>query len=135
MAELSLVPGSPEFLSGFLNVAGQVIPVISLRRLFGLSSGERHMYSPLIILKPAPEAIALEVDCGLRIAEIIDDDLLPFTEVASVNNCAAAIVRLDGESVVVLSVEQLLLEQERKRLADLARIADQRLAQLNLVTT
>src|SRR5882757_5888215 len=62
MAELAQVPGSPDFLSGFLNVAGQLIAVVSLHRLFGLPDRERHLYSPIVILKSTPDRIALEVD-------------------------------------------------------------------------
>lgn len=130
MAELAQVPGSPDFLSGFLNVAGQLIAVVSLRRLFGLPDRERHLYSPLVILKSTPDRIALEVDTGLRIAEIARDDLMPLTEASSVNNCATAIARVDGLSVVLLSVDQLLLEQEQKRVAELALLAGQRLDQM-----
>jgi purine-binding chemotaxis protein CheW len=135
MAELAHVPGSPDFLSGFLNVAGHLIAVVSLRRLFGLPDHERHLYSPLVILKSAPDRIALEVDTGLRIAEIVREDLMPLTEASSLNNCATAIIRVDGLSVVVLSVEHLLLEQERKRVARLAHLAGQRLDQMESVTT
>jgi purine-binding chemotaxis protein CheW len=134
MAELSQVPGSPNFLSGFLNVAGQLIGVISLRRLFGLPDCERHLYSPLVLLKSLSQPIALEVDTGLQIAKIKRNDLMPLDEASSVNNCAAAIVRIDGSSVVVLSVNDLLLEQERKRVAELAHLAGQRLDHMGLVT-
>jgi purine-binding chemotaxis protein CheW len=135
MAELAQVPGSPNFLSGFLNVGGQLIAVVSLSRLFGLPDRERHLYSPLIILKSVPDRLALEVDTGLRIAEIAREDLMPLTEATSLNNCASAIVRVDGSSVVVLSVDHLLLEQERKRVAELARLAGRRLDQMESVTT
>ena len=134
MAELSQVPGSPNFLSGFLNVAGQLIGVVSLRRLFGLPDRERHLYSPLVLLKTLPQPIALEVDTGLQIARIRSDEMMPLDEASSVNNCATAVVRIDGSSVVVLSVDQLLLEQERKRVAELAHLAGQRLDHMDLVT-
>jgi purine-binding chemotaxis protein CheW len=135
MAEVAQVPGSPAFLTGFLNVGGELIAVVSLRRLFGLPDCERHLYSPLIILKSVPDRIALEVDAGLHIAEISGGDLMPLTEASSLNNCATAIARVDGSSVVVLSADHLLLEQERKRVAELAHSAGRRLDQMESKTT
>jgi chemotaxis signal transduction protein len=88
-----------------------------------------------VILKTVPQPIALEVDAGLHIAEINSDEMMPLNEASSVNNCATAIVRIDGSSAVVLSVDRLLLEQEHKRVSELAHVASQRLEHMDLVTT
>jgi len=134
MAELCPVPGAPAFLSGFLDLGGQLVAVISLRRLLGMPDRERELYTPLVILKASPEQIALEIDGVSRIVDVGGDDLIPVTEGCSLNNCASAVVRLDGQVVVLLSPERLLLEQERRRVAELAELARQRLAEVEAVT-
>jgi purine-binding chemotaxis protein CheW len=133
MAELFPVPGAPSFLAGFLDVGGQLVAVISMRRLFGMPDHKPELYTPLLILKALPRQVALEIDGVTRIVEIDDDDLIPVTEGSSLNICASAVVRLDGDTIVLLSPERILLEEERKRLAELAESTRQRLAEVQTV--
>lgn len=128
MAELSVVPGAPAFLAGFLNVGGQIVAVISLRRLLGMVDREPQLYTPLVILKSTSQSIALIIDSVTRIVAIDDEDLISLSEGCSLNDCATAVARLDGVPIVVLSPERILLNEERRRMADLADLARQRLA-------
>ena len=134
MAELLAVPGAPAFLAGFLDVGGQLVTVISLRRLLGMPDRERELYTPLVILKASLQQIALEIDGVSQIVDICDDELVSVNEGCSLNDCASAVARLDGQSVVLLSPERLLLEQERRRVAELAELARQRLAEVEAAT-
>jgi chemotaxis signal transduction protein len=95
---------------------------------------ERELYTPLVILKASPLKIALEVDSVSRIAEIDPQDLIPVTDGCSLNDCASAVARLDGQAVVLLSPQRILLEQEHRRVAELAELARQRLAEAEVVT-
>jgi purine-binding chemotaxis protein CheW len=134
MAELFPVPGAPSFLAGFLDVGGQLVAVISMRRLLGMPYREPELYTPLLILKALPQQVALEIDGVTRIVEIDDEDLIPVTEGSSLNDCASAVVRLDGDTIVLLSPERILLEEERTRIAELAVSTRQRLAEVQTVT-
>ncbi|MEX2309748.1 MAG: chemotaxis protein CheW [Pirellulales bacterium] len=134
IAELSSVPGAPSFLAGLLDIGGQLVAVISLRRLLGMPDHECELYTPLVILKAKAQKIALEIDGVSRIAGIDDENLVPLAEGCSLNDCASAVARLDGQVVVVLSPERILLEQEQKRVAELTELARQRLAEIEAVT-
>jgi purine-binding chemotaxis protein CheW len=133
MAELFFVPGSPAFIAGFLNLGGQPIAVISMRCLLGMPDLERELYTPLVILKALPYQLALEVDDVTRVVEIMGDDWMPLADECSLNNCASAIARLDDQAVVLLSPERILLEQERRRVIELAELARQRLVEIETV--
>ncbi len=128
-AELSAVPGSPSFLSGFLNIGEQLIAVISLRRLWGMPDRERELFSPMILLRAEAGKIALEVDNVSRIVELEDAELVAVADGNSLNDAAVSIARVDGTSVVVLSASRLLLEQEERRVAELTEAAQQRLTE------
>jgi purine-binding chemotaxis protein CheW len=134
MAELSSVPGDPPFLRGFLNLGGEVIAVISMRRLLGMPDREPELYTPLVILKATPQKLALEIDRVTRITNIDDNDLIPLAEGVSLNDCGSAVARLDDQTIVLLSPERILLEQEARRAAHLATIARQRLAEIEELT-
>lgn len=134
MAELTRVPSAPAFLLGFLDVGGQLVAVISLRRLMGLTEREPELYTPLVILKTSSQPIALEVDRVTRIVELGEDELIPLSEGCSLNHCATAVARLDGVPVVVLSPERLVLHEEQRRVAELDTLARTRLAENEMVS-
>jgi purine-binding chemotaxis protein CheW len=133
MAELSPLPGSPSFISGFLNIGGQCLAVVSMRRLMGMPDCERQLYSPLVILKLRMQRIVLEVDTVSHIVDVADNELIPLSEGCSLNDCAMAIANIGGSSVVVLAPERILLKQEERRAAELAELARQRVAQMEEV--
>ncbi|HEX5472765.1 MAG TPA: chemotaxis protein CheW [Lacipirellulaceae bacterium] len=128
-AELTAVPGSPAFISGFLSVGKQLIAVVSLRRLFGMPDRERELFSPMILVRASDRPLALEVDSVFRIAEVEDAELVAVDDGSSLNNAALSVIRIDGNKVVLLSASRLLLEQERRRVAEMTELARQRCAE------
>jgi purine-binding chemotaxis protein CheW len=134
MAEVTPVPGAPPFLTGFLDVGGELAAVVSMRRLFGMPPRDWDLYTPLVLLKAAPQPIAMEVDEVTCIVDIDDDHLIPVADGYALNDCASALARVDGRAVVLLSPERMLLEQERRRVAELAESVRRRAAELETVT-
>ena len=135
MAELTTMPGAPAFLAGFLGMGGQLVAVISLRRLLGMPDRERELYTPLVILRALPQQIAIEIDGVTRIVDFSDVEVVPIAGKCSLNDCATAVIRLDGQSILLLSPERILLEQELRRVAELAELTRQRLAMVETVST
>jgi purine-binding chemotaxis protein CheW len=134
MAELAQLAGGPSFLAGYLNVGGDLIAVISLRRLFKLAGKARELYTPIVILKSTPQRLALEVDAVREIADVADEDAVVLGDGCVLNDFALAAVRREGNTVLLLSPERLLLEEERQRVAELADMARDRRAAVEAVT-
>lgn len=55
-----VVPGSPEFLLGLVNIRGEVIPVISLKKRLGLEGNETSNF--LLIVEDKGRIAGLKVD-------------------------------------------------------------------------
>jgi purine-binding chemotaxis protein CheW len=134
IAELTHVPGGPAFLCGFLDVGGQPAAVISLRRLLGLADRRPELYTPLVILKSPSPRLALQVDRVTRVVEFGGEEFIAVGEGSTLNDCATAVIRHEGATIVVLSPERILLEQEHQRVAELADLSRQRLAALEVAT-
>jgi purine-binding chemotaxis protein CheW len=130
LAELSRPPGLPQLLAGFLNRAGVAVAVLRLDRLFGLSEIIPGLHTPLLILRSADPPLALLVERVSRIARLPDDAVLPVPAGESFNDCAEGVATLNGQLVVLLSAERLLLEKESQCLAELQDAEQARLLQL-----
>lgn len=130
MAALARSPGQLPILEGFLNLRGAAVPVLRLDRLFGYPAREPGLYTPLVLLGGrAP--LALLVDGVLAMEAVASESIMPVPANGSFNNCLEAEFVLDGRTVHVLSPERILLEQERRRIAEFQAAAERRLQQLD----
>jgi len=130
MAALSRLPGQPAVLDGFLNLRGAVIPVLRLARLLEVAESEPGLYTPLVVLHTASADFAVIADKALEIVPVPASAFVRADEQASFNACAEAQVEVDGRAIAVLSPERLLLEQERRSIAEFQARMERRLAEL-----
>lgn len=135
MARLARPPGLPSIVEGFLNLAGTAVTVLRLDRLFNLSEREPGLYSTLLVLRTSGCPIAWLVD---NISEIVADSpeaRLPVSADQSFNGCAEAEVAVNGRMIHLLSPERILLEQERRTVAEFQALEQQRLNNLEAATS
>jgi purine-binding chemotaxis protein CheW len=132
MALLSRPPGLASFLEGFLNLRGAAVPVLRLDRLFPFPAKPPGLYTPLVVLRGADHPLALLVEHVQQVVSVPEEAFLPVREKSCFNDCTEAQVTLgeDGAVVHVLSVERLLLEQERRYVAEMHAITQQCLGEV-----
>jgi len=119
MAELSRTPGQPSVLEGFLNLRGTAVPVIDIRRLFNLPPVEPGVYAHIIVLSGHPHPTGLRADRAVALVRPAADDWLPLAADHSFNQCAEAELLTPEGPAQYLSPDRLLLEQERRVVAEL----------------
>lgn len=131
LPQLAAAPGAPRVLAGFVNLGGEAVAALALDRLLDAEGGEpvAALYRHLIRLRPlagAP-AVTLLVD-RVTDAAARAEGAQPADEADSLGGCVAESALIDGRLTPVLSPERLLLAEERARLEEFARRAQDRLA-------
>jgi CheW protein len=63
---ITKVPKAPEFVEGVINLRGKVIPVIDLRRRFGLKSKAQDKYTRIIVIEINQMIVGFVVDSILK---------------------------------------------------------------------
>lgn len=127
---LSHPPGIPSFLEGFLNLGGQAVPVLNPTRLFRLQGPAPGPYSHLVVLEKAGAPLAILVNHAAGATEVPKESVMPVGQSFSFNDCLEGDARIGGRTVHILSVEKLLLEEERRRIAELQAMEQERLREL-----
>jgi purine-binding chemotaxis protein CheW len=130
MARLAQPPGLPSIMEGFLNLGGTAVSVMRTDRLLNLGERAPGLYTPLVVLRTSDGPIALLVDDACEIVADSPGTRLPVHEGQSFNGCAEAGVTLNGRTIHVLSPERILLEQERRTVAEFQALEQQRLRNL-----
>lgn len=116
MVFVSPVPMAPQFVDGIINVRGNVVPVISLAKLFGLQHAEPLLTRRILVGCSGEHQIALVVDSVSGIMDISEQEILPPSPsmpMASVCSGVAKLKQPEGELMMILDFGKLLsLEQK-----------------------
>ena len=130
MALLSVPPGLPSGLAGFLDLRGTAVPIVRLDLLFDLPEQKPGLYTPFIILRGTDSPTGVLVGAVRQIVRLEVAAFLPLPESQTFHACATAAFDLDASLVYLLSPERILVAHERRLLAEFQAVAQERLRHL-----
>jgi purine-binding chemotaxis protein CheW len=104
--DLTRVPLAPDTVAGLINLRGQVVPTIDLRRRLELTGADDGQ-SMLVVVLVDGESIALLVDRIGGVVDVLDDQFEPppDTLVGSVRELVRGAYKLDGQLLLGLDVD------------------------------
>jgi purine-binding chemotaxis protein CheW len=129
-AWLSKPPRMPSFVEGVLNLGGEAVVVLRLDRLLGMPSGPIGLDASILIMKSDAAPLGLLVEHVDGVHPAADFQRMDVDDRQSFQGCLAAQLAGPHGSVHLVSWEKILLEEERQRLGDFQRRAQERLAEL-----
>ncbi|WP_324716683.1 chemotaxis protein CheW [Carboxydochorda subterranea] len=118
---ITRVPGAPTFVEGILNLRGHVIPVMDLRRRFGLPWTQATRDTRIMVVEVAGRTLGLVVDAVSEVLRVPAETLEPPHEltVGVDVEFLQGVAKLDQRLVILLDLEQLLQAKERQPLKPL----------------
>lgn len=127
LPRLHAPPAAGGPLAGFLNLAGEPVPVVDLAALFDLrAAGGDDPYRHVLLARQG--TIAFLVDRALDLVQVETDALRPVESGRSLNGCVVGEFAWADRLVHLLSLDRILTLEERTRLDALTRHATTRLA-------
>ena len=109
------VPRTPAFVEGVINLRGKVIPVIDLRKRFGLPSAEHTRASRIVVVETGDQVVGIIVDGVsevLRVSESIVEP--PSPVVAGIESeYIHGIAKLPERLVILLDLNRVMAREER----------------------
>ncbi|HSJ65684.1 MAG TPA: chemotaxis protein CheW [Gemmatimonadaceae bacterium] len=114
-ASPTVVPNLPPWIDGVLEYQHRIIPVVNLRRRFGLPDVAPRPEMRILVLASEGEWIGVVVDAVQEVVSVAAAQLAPppalFRGLSS--EFLRGIVRLDDKLIVFLDVQRLLAADER----------------------
>jgi purine-binding chemotaxis protein CheW len=125
MQDITKVPGAPPFVEGIINLRGNVIPVVDLRKRFALEVSERNRDNRILVVDIGGQDIGVVVDAVTEVLRIASDSVEPPSAVITTADSVylLGIVKLEGRLVILLDLEKVLTETEKNALTETAAIA------------
>jgi len=118
------IPDLPDFLSGVIAVRGQIIPLLDLRKRFGIISSSKKEL--IIVIKYDNEKIGLLVDDVKEITSLRKDEITspPAIFKGMKRRYLAGIGKKDEKVIIILNVDELLTSEERIMLKETEEVLE-----------
>ena len=111
---IARVPKTPVYLKGVINLRGEIIPVINMRRKFNLTEEEDTEETRIIIVKLEDIAVGLIVDSVAEVVELNDDSIENITNIAGTLSFdyIMGVGKINGRIITLLHLEKLIILTE-----------------------
>lgn len=122
-AEVTRVPNSPEFIEGVLNLRGNIVPVIDLRKrlnLYNEETSEKKCWT--LILNIESKVVGFIVDKVTEVIKIEESriEMAPEIIVAGLESqYIEGVCEIAGKLVIILDFDLVLFNEEQKLLREM----------------
>ncbi|MCT4533845.1 chemotaxis protein CheW [Halodesulfovibrio sp.] len=112
--EITKVPKAPDFVEGVINLRGKVIPIIDLRRRFGLSSKEHDKHTRIIVIEINNMIVGFVVDSVSEVLRIPASTVEPPPAVVAgmESEYISGVGKLQDRLLILLDLDRLLSNED-----------------------
>jgi len=113
-AEVTPLPKAPEIVLGVINVQGQIVPVVDLRKRFRLPQREIDPSNRFIIARSSRRRIAIVADSIQGLAERPEREVIAAEKILSGMEYVEGVAKLEDGMALIHNLDQFLsLDEER----------------------
>lgn len=107
------VPGAAPFVAGIMQLRGKVLPVVDLRRRFGLAPAERTIDSRVVVGTARDRVVALAVDSAREVVRVLPAQRRPPPKIGTEGEQSfiAEVLQLGDRTVLVLDFAKVIGEE------------------------
>ena len=121
MQQITAVPHAPSFVEGITNLRGEVLPVIDLRRRFGLPLGETTKDTRIVNVEMDGTKVGMVVDGVSEVLRVAEEDIEPPSPIVTTLDSAfiTGIAKVDdgpgnpGRLIILLDLAKVLSNEEQ----------------------
>jgi purine-binding chemotaxis protein CheW len=118
LQSVTRVPRAPAFVEGVINLRGKVIPVIDLRRRFGLPAADHTRASRVVVVEIGEQVVGIVVDSVSEVLRVKSSIVEPPSPVVAGidSEYLHGIAKLPDRLVILLDLDRVLGRDERRAL-------------------
>lgn len=117
MPIITRVPNTPHYVQGVINLRGKVIPIISMRARFSLSTAEHDKQTRIMVMDVSGELMGFIVDAVSEVIRISSSEIQPSPAVMTSGidqECISGVINQAERLLVLLNLENMLSPEERQ---------------------
>jgi purine-binding chemotaxis protein CheW len=116
MIPITHMPNTPHYVEGIINLRGKVIPIISMRKKFGLIESENSSHTRIMVMDIRGELTGFIVDGVSEVIRISAGEIQPSPTVVSGavdQECIAGVINRAERLLIVLDLDKLVSSQDK----------------------
>jgi purine-binding chemotaxis protein CheW len=119
MMNITRVPKAPDFVEGVINLRGKVIPIIDLRKRFGMLAQEHDKHTRIIVIEINKVIVGFVVDSVSEVLRIPAHTVEPPPAIISgiESEYISGVGKLADRLLILLDLDRLLSRGEQGMLA------------------
>lgn len=108
--QVTKTPQVPDYVEGVTNLRGAIIPIINLRKLFGMEPKPIDSETRTIVVNVGTRTIGCSVDTVTQVVRIAESAIQPAPETVTGYGAGyiAGFAKIQSNLIVILDVDQLL---------------------------
>lgn len=119
--QITPVPQAPNFVEGVINLRGQIIPVVDLRKRFSLEENKNKEETNVVIIEVDDNVLGLIVDSVSEVLNIPSDSINPPPALVA-NGIGAEYIKGIGQynqkMIILIDLQKVFSAEELKSIAD-----------------
>lgn len=108
------LPNAPPIIEGVINVRGALVPVLDIRKRFGLPALENAPSHHLILAEAGGRTVALRVDRANELVTVAAADIVPADQTIAGVGIVSGLARMPDGVLVIHDLERFLSLAEAK---------------------
>lgn len=115
LVDITKVPRAPSFVEGVINLRGKVIPIIDLRKRFGLDMKDRDKDTRIVVVDIEGSIMGMIVDAVSEVLRLPASTIEPAPEIATSidSEYIRGVAKLEDRLLIFLDLSKVFSQQER----------------------
>jgi purine-binding chemotaxis protein CheW len=116
--QITRVPEVPDYICGLINLRGHVIPIVDLRKRFGLNAKPNDEHTRIIVVNVASKTIGIVVDAVTEVLRINAGQIEPPpSSVSGIDHdYIRGLVKLEDKLLILLNIERILSRRDQTKM-------------------
>jgi len=121
LMEITRVPRAPDFVEGVINLRGKVIPIVDLRRKFGMAAHPHDSQTRIVVVDLSGTIVGFIVDSVSEVLRIDSSTVEPPPQIVSGvdSEYISGVGKLDDRLLILIDLDKLLSREEQQGLSAL----------------
>ncbi len=122
IADITRIPQSPDYVEGVINLRGNVIPIIDLRKRFNMPEREHDRQTRIVVGEIDGKTVGLVVDAVSEVIRLPANTIEPAPKIVSKDQAdyITGIGKLDDRLLMLLDIDKILTVSDKDKLFEMA---------------
>lgn len=123
MAKPTRLPQVPDFVEGIINLRGKIIPIIDIKKRFGMPASEISNESRSVVVEAEGQIMGIIVDEVSEVLRLPTDGIEPPPAIIGgvTADYLTGVGKLEDRLLILLDMDKILSEQEKQELKTIGK--------------